>query len=90
MPQPLDPILQWAIANGAMSEAQARDCDAFADGVVARMREGELTEEQAAELVAATAIRDAQAVNRARARMAAAGGNRAARRAQAAEQRKRR
>jgi hypothetical protein len=64
----LDPILQGAIASGIMTEAQARDLDAFADGLVARGRAGELTEEQASELARAAAQRDGEAVNRARAR----------------------
>lgn len=64
----LDPLLQNAIASGVMSEAEARDLDAFADGIVARMRAGELTQKQADDLVSLTAIRDAQAKLRARAR----------------------
>jgi hypothetical protein len=78
--------LRFAIESGIMSEGQARDVDATADGLVARMRAGEITEEQGLELAGAAAVRDGQAVNRARAR--AAGGNRAARRAEAAEQRR--
>jgi hypothetical protein len=88
MPSPLDPLLQRAIAAGVMSEAQARDVDALADGITARLLAGEITEEQAQALAEWAAVRDGQAVNRARAR--AQQGNRAARRAAAAEQRKRR
>jgi len=64
----LDPLLQRAMALGVMSEAQARDVDAFADGLCARGRAGEITEEQAHELARAAAQRDGEAVNRARAR----------------------
>jgi hypothetical protein len=81
----LAPVLRFAIESGIMSEGQARDLDAFGDGIDARLRAGELTEEQAQALTEATAIRDAQAVNRAR-----APGNRAARRAGAAQNRRRR
>ena len=68
----LDPLLQRAIAAGVMTEAQARDVDAFADGVVARVAAGELTEEQGDELVARRATSDAHAELRARARRAEA------------------
>lgn len=64
----LDPMLQQAIAAGVMSEAQARDLDAFADGLCARGRAGEITEQQALEHARAAAQRDGEAVNRARAR----------------------
>lgn len=71
-PRPANPELaaplQWAIDNGIMTLEQARDVDALADGLVARVREGEITEEQGHELAAAAALRDGQAVNRARAR----------------------
>lgn len=83
-PPELVPTLRFVIESGIMSEGQARDLDAFADGVLARGRAGELTEEQASELVIETAIRDGLAVNRARAR----GGNRHARRAEAAQRRR--
>lgn len=66
----LDPLLQRAIAAGIMTEAQARDVDAFADGILARGRAGELTEEQADELVRAAAQRDGEAELRARERRA--------------------
>lgn len=78
--------LRFAIESGIMSEGLARDVDATADGLVARIRAGEITEEQGLELAAAAAVRDGQAVNRARAR---AQGNRHERRAAAAKQRKR-
>lgn len=81
----LPPLLRAAIEAGVMSRGQAQDVDAFADGLLARMCAGELTEEQVNELAAATAVRDGEAVNRARAR---AGGNRAARRAEAAQRRR--
>jgi hypothetical protein len=64
----LDPMLQRAIALGIMTEAQARDVDALADGIVARGRAGEITEEQGAELARTAAQRDGEAELRARAR----------------------
>lgn len=64
----LDPILQRAIALGLLTEAQARDVDALADGIVARVRDGELTDEQGDAIVAAAAVRDGVAELRARAR----------------------
>ena len=92
MPRPLHPVLARVVARGLMSEAQARDVDAFADGVLERVRSGEITREQGDELVQAQAIRDALAFKRARAAgaPAPAASNRAARRAEAAKQRKRR
>lgn len=86
-PTDLAPSLRFAIESGIMSTGQARDLDAFADGLVARERAGELTHEQALELAGAAAVRDGEAFNRARAR---APQNRAERRAQAARQRRRR
>src|SRR5262245_32466853 len=82
-PLGLDPVLEWAIGRGVMSHGQARDLDAFADGLAARVRDGEITEEEGDDLAHAQAVRDAQAVLRARAR----GGNRRDRRAEAAQQR---
>jgi hypothetical protein len=64
----LDPLLQQAIAAGVMTEAQARDVDALADGLCARGRAGEITEEQAHQLAREAAQRDGEAFNRARAR----------------------
>ena len=64
----LDPLLRAAIRSGAMTEAEARDVDAFADGIVARVREGQLTVEQAAELARRQGTQDALARNRARGR----------------------
>jgi hypothetical protein len=49
-PGELDPVLRAAIELGVMSEGQVRDCDAFADGLVARVRSGELTQEQGDEI----------------------------------------
>lgn len=51
-----------------MTEAQARDVDALADGLATRLGAGELTEAQANEIAGATAVRDGLAFNRARAR----------------------
>lgn len=62
----LDPLLQWAVRSGLMTEAQARDVDAFADGVVQRKRAGELSAEEADRLVVRRAYSDAVAFNRGR------------------------
>ena len=87
MPRPLHPVLARVVARGLMSEAQARDVDAFADGVLARVRCGEITRQQGDDLVMAQAVSDALAFKRARA--AQAPRNRAARRAEAAARRRR-
>lgn len=79
----LPPTLQFAIASGIVSEGQARDVDAFGDGLADRVISGELTLAQAGEITSAAAVRDGQAVNRARAR------NRAERRAEPAQSRRR-
>ena len=76
MPRPLDPLLEQAIAAGELTEAQALDVEAFADGILARVRAGELTRAQARALTAATAIRDARAELAARARARRSGGRR--------------
>jgi hypothetical protein len=79
-PRPeLDPLLLAAIDAGIMTEAQARDVDAFADGILARGRAGEITEAQADELIQRQALRDG---------LAWRASNRAARRADAAQRRR--
>lgn len=67
----LAPILERAIAAGIMSEQQARDVDAFADGLVARVDAGELMPEEGAALCLETATRNALAERRARIRRGA-------------------
>jgi len=62
----LDLLLRAAVASGLMTEAQARDVDAFADGLARRILDGELTEAEAHALAAAQAITDAKAQKRGR------------------------
>lgn len=64
----LDPALRAAIRAGLMTEAQARDVDAFADGIVARIRAGEMTEEEASSLAVKQGIADGLAALRKRGR----------------------
>jgi hypothetical protein len=61
-------LLLAAVELGHMSEQEARDLEAFADGLDARVIEGELTAEQAGNIGAAQAVRDGEAILRARAR----------------------
>jgi len=42
----LDPLLQWAVHSRLLTLGQALDADAFADGLDARVRAGEITEEE--------------------------------------------
>lgn len=65
-PPGLDPLLQQAIADGHLTEAQARDVDALCDGIVGRVRAGELTRAQGSALVTRTAISDGLAALAAR------------------------
>lgn len=62
----LAPILERAVAAGVLTEAQARDVDALADGLASRVTSGELTQEQCDELARDAAQRDGAAVRRAR------------------------
>ncbi len=64
----LDPWLRAAVRAGLMTEQQALDADAFGDGLVQRVKDGELTIEQAEALAAKQGTADALAVNRARER----------------------
>lgn len=62
----LDPLLQWAVHSRLLTLGQALDADAFADGLDARVRAGEITEEEGLELAHEQAMSDGRAMLRAR------------------------
>ena len=64
----LVPILRQAVRSGLLTLEQAFDVDALADGLVAQVVAGELTEEQATERAARQAVADGEAMLAARRR----------------------
>ena len=64
----LVPILRQAVRCGLLTLEQAFDVDALADGLVAQVVAGELTEEQATERAARQAVADGEAMLAARRR----------------------
>lgn len=60
----LDPRLRAAIRQGLMTEAQARDVDALADGLAQQIIDGDLTVEEAGRRAAEQGARDAMARKR--------------------------
>lgn len=62
----LDPLLRWAVDQGLITEAQALDVDAMADGLASRVVEGELSVTEAGELAGKQGISDAIARKRGR------------------------
>lgn len=62
----LDPRLRLMVQCGLMTEQQARDVDAFADGLCARIAAGELTVEEAGALAAKQGTEDAVRYKRGR------------------------
>lgn len=64
----LVPILRQAVRCGLLTLEQAFDVDALADGLVAQVAAGEMTEEQAVERAQRQAYTDAKALLAARRR----------------------
>lgn len=62
----LDPLLRELVQQGFLTEAQALDVDALADGLADRVRTGELTVDAAGEFAAKQGAADALAWRRKR------------------------
>ena len=62
----MDASLRLLVVMGLMTEDQARDADAFADGLADQIVAGESTLEEAERLAGERAIADAKAFSKAR------------------------